>query len=236
MKKWILICISVIILALTGCSESNVVDKANETRDMFSNRVNANREKNKESEKEIVVNKGHWYTWNIAKELKEFQAPDGTTLTEGKVISVIDGDTVDVQITNGKTERVRLLLINTPKINSNGQVQKNPEPYAVEAQKFTKDLIEDRTVWLEIGEKERDQYGSLLAYIWLDQVVMNQEVLTDNKEVVIVGKRIGKITLNELLLKDGLAKVAINPPNTKYQDKFQDAEKNAKKELVGMWK
>lgn len=233
MKKWIVFSVLVLTLLLTGCSESNIIDQANQTRDKFSNRVNANNNSDTVEKEDIPVRDGHWYTWNIPKELKEFQAPDGTKLIEGKVSYVVDGDTFDIQITNASDERVRAILVDTPE--SKGKFEENPEPFAIEAYEFTKELIEGRTVWLEIDKEERDQYDRLLAYIWLDDVVMNKEVLTDDDEVIIIGEKIGRITLNELLLKEGLAEVAVFPPNVKYQEQFEMTEKQAKTEERGLW-
>lgn len=217
---------SLLLLLLAGCSESSLVDKTLETRDKFSDRVNGN------DTKDIEVSDNYWYTWNNHSKGTSVQAPDGTELIEGKVNYVVDGDTADIQITNGAEERTRFILINTPE--SKGKFEDNPEPYAIEAYEFTKELLEGRTVWLEIDKEERDQYDRLLAYIWLDNVVVNREVV-NSEEQVIIGEKIGKITLNEILLRDGLAEIAVYPPNTKYQEQFEAAQEQAKEDKKGMW-
>ncbi|WP_019156954.1 thermonuclease family protein [Robertmurraya massiliosenegalensis] len=236
MQKGSFFLILITMLFLSGCQDSNWVDAANETREKFGGRIEANQENKEENgkkEDEFPVKEGHWYTWNIPAGLKDLRAPDDTKLIEAKVINVVDGDTIDVQIINGSEERIRLILIDTPE--SKGEYEKDPEPFAIEAYEFTKKAIQDRTVWLEIDKEERDQYGRLLAYIWLDDVVENKEVLTDDKEVVIIGEKIGMVTLNALLLKEGLANVAVFPPNIKYQKHFEDIQGEAKKEKRGIW-
>lgn len=231
MNRWLILSILGTLL-LTGCTDSNTIEKAIETREKFSNRVNQNQADKKDSS-DNHVREGHWYTWSIPKESKDFKAPDGTQLIEGKVTYVVDGDTADIQITNGQKERVRFILVDTPE--SKGKYEDNPEPYAVEAYEFTKGLIEGKTVWLEIDKEERDQYDRLLAYIWLDDVVLNKEILTEDEEVIIIGEKVGKVTINELLLKEGLAKVVVFPPNIKYQKEFEALAKKAKKEEKGVW-
>ncbi|MEQ2529182.1 thermonuclease family protein [Bacillaceae bacterium CLA-AA-H227] len=233
MKFKLAFIVSIILLIVSGCSESSIIEEATATRDKFSNRVDSSAE-DKTENKNISVREGHWYTWSIPNETRDYKAPDKTKLIEGKVVNVVDGDTLDIQITNGKEERVRLILVDTPE--SKGDYEDKPQPYAIEAYEFTKELLQDRTVWLEIDKEERDQYERLLAYIWLDDVVMNQEVLTKDDEVVIIGEKIGQITLNELLLREGLAEVAVFPPNNKYEKQFEDVQKQAKKEEEGIWK
>lgn len=82
--------------------------------------------------------------------------------------------------------------------------------------------------------EERDKYGRLLVYVWLDQVVLNEEVKNKEDEIVLASENIGFVTLNELLLREGLAQVAKFPPNTKYVDEFEEAQKVAKRAKMGM--
>jgi len=77
-------------------------------------------------------------------------------LTEAIVVEVIDGDTIVLD--NG--ERVRLIGIDTPEIGSDG---------AEEATKFTSSYVLNQTVWLERDGENRDPYGRLRRYVWLEQ-------------------------------------------------------------------
>ncbi len=126
----------------------------------------------------------------------------------GDVTYVVDGDTLDVKLEDGTVERIRLLLIDTPET-------KHPtigvEPYGPEASAFTSQLEGER-VELELDAAERDRYGRLLAYVWHDGEMFNEK-----------------------LLEEGLARVAVYPPNTKYVDEFRAIEDEAKNQETGIW-
>ncbi|HHW36759.1 MAG TPA: nuclease [Bacillales bacterium] len=125
------------------------------------------------------------------------------------VTNVVDGDTLDVML-NNKEERIRLLLVDTPETK---HPSKPVQPFGPEASKFAKDTLEGKEVTVELDVSERDKYGRLLAYIWID----------------------GKM-FNEMLLEKGLARVAyVYAPNTKYVDQFYEIQKKAQKQGVGIW-
>ena len=81
------------------------------------------------------------------------------------VTRVVDGDTIDVAI-GGRDERVRLLGIDTPEVHvAEGAA---PECFGPEASAFTGDLLPDgHRVRLERDVVGRDDYGRLLAYVYL---------------------------------------------------------------------
>lgn len=137
--------------------------------------------------------------------------PDEAKVTEATVERVIDGDTVKVRLKNGQTEDVRFLLIDTPEtVNPEKPVQ----PYGPEASRFTKEALPAGSeVLLERDESKTDRYGRLLAYVWADGKMINQE-----------------------LLRKGLARVAyIYEPDTRYVETFQEIEDEAKEENLGIW-
>lgn len=123
---------------------------------------------------------------------------------------VVDGDTLKVNV-NGKSETVRLLLVDTPE---SVHPSKPVQPYAVEASNFVKEqLPEGKKVELELDAGERDKYRRLLAYVW-----------------------IGETMLNEHLLEKGYARVAyVFEPNTKYVDRFREIQKKAQKQELNIW-
>jgi micrococcal nuclease len=97
------------------------------------------------------------------------------------VASIIDGDTIDLAIGDGKfqTTRVRLLGVDTPET-------KNPRTevmyYGPEASAFTKKLCENQhvTVLLDTVAAQRDKYGRLLAYIRLpDGSILNERLIAE---------------------------------------------------------
>ncbi|MGG1572263.1 thermonuclease family protein [Fictibacillus sp. NRS-1165] len=126
------------------------------------------------------------------------------------VTYVIDGDTLDVKLRNGKKERIRMLLIDSPETK---HPRLGVQPFGPESSKFTKSQLTGKKVGVELDVSERDKYGRLLAYIW-----------------------IGKQNFNQLLLEKGLARVAyVYPPNTKYVDQFRATQKKAQKAGIGIW-
>ena len=80
------------------------------------------------------------------------------------MIEVVDGDTIDVSV-GGHRERVRLIGIDTPETNKpNTPVQ----CYGPEASTFTKSLLpNDVPLHLERDVVARDDYGRMLAYVYL---------------------------------------------------------------------
>ncbi|BAU28996.1 micrococcal nuclease [Aneurinibacillus soli] len=125
------------------------------------------------------------------------------------VVSVTDGDTLKVKM-NGKEETIRLLLVDTPETK---HPSKPVQPFGPEASSFAHQTLDGKSIEVEIDVSERDKYGRLLAYIWID----------------------GKM-FNERLLEKGLARVAyVYPPNIKYVDQFREIQKKAQKTGVGIW-
>ena len=139
---------------------------------------------------------------------------DGDTEEEpskltGTVVSVTDGDTIKVKLSNGKTETVRLILVDTPETK---HPSKPVQPCGPEAYEFTKRMVSGKKVTLELDVQERDKYGRLLAYVY-----------------------VGGKSVQESLLAEGLAKVAVYPPNVKYVDKYRAIEQKAKAAKKGIW-
>ncbi|MDY0941184.1 MULTISPECIES: thermonuclease family protein [Priestia] len=122
---------------------------------------------------------------------------------------VVDGDTLKVKMLNGKTDRVRLLLVDTPETK---HPKLGVQPFGPEASAYTKKRLEGQEITLEFDVQERDQYGRLLAYVWIDNELYNEE-----------------------LLAKGLARVAVFPPNTKYVDEFKKIQEQARKSEKGIW-
>lgn len=126
------------------------------------------------------------------------------------IVSVTDGDTVKINL-NGKTETVRLLLVDTPETVS---PTKPVQPFGKDASDFTKSMLQEgKSVEIEYDGPKRDKYDRLLAYLWVD----------------------GKI-FNQTLLEKGLARVAYiyDPPYTHY-DELLKAENKAKTNKLGIW-
>ena len=134
-----------------------------------------------------------------------------------KVVRVVDGDTIDVQVVNFPTTtpiRVRLLGLDAPE-TAHGD--KPAEKLAEDAQQFTESLIRQSNllVQLETDEKVFDDTDQrrMLAYVWLSDGRM----------------------LNELLLEHGLAELYTVYPNYHYAERLRAAELRAREAKVGLW-
>ena len=112
------------------------------------------------------------------------RAPAAVPTDTGTVVAVIDGDTVDVEV-GGRTERVRLLGIDTPEtVDPDRPV----ECHGPEASALTHSLLPDGTaVRLERDEEARDRYGRLLAYVFRvdDGVFVNLTVLAAGEAEIL---------------------------------------------------
>lgn len=136
------------------------------------------------------------------------QQTDSSLIT-AQVTRVVDGDTVKVNL-DGKEETVRLLLIDTPETV---HPSKSVQPFGPEASSFVKELLNGADIQLELDIGERDKYGRLLAYLYVDDQMVN-----------------------EMLLEKGLARVAyVFEPNTKYVDEFYEIQKQAQQQEIGIW-
>lgn len=126
------------------------------------------------------------------------------------LVETVDGDTIKVKV-NGKVEKVRYLLVDTPDSKKPGMCV---QPYAKEASLRNDQLVKGGRLSLELEQGDaRDSYGRLLAYVYVD----------------------GK-SVQETLLKEGFARVAyiMNPPN-KFLLQYREDESLAKRNRVNVW-
>ena len=82
------------------------------------------------------------------------------------VTSVIDGDTVE--LADGR--HIRYLGIDTPELG---------EYYAEEATTRNRDLVEGKMVELQRGNRDQDEYGRLLRYVYVDGIFVNAELVAE---------------------------------------------------------
>lgn len=125
--------------------------------------------------------------------------PDDSVYEQALVTSVIDGDTVE--LADGR--RVRYLGIDTPE---------SGEYYAEEATARNKELVEGKTVELQRGDRDWDEYGRLLRYVYVDGVFVNAE-----------------------LIAQGYAKAYIFDPDDRYSQILVQLEQYAKMKNRGLW-
>jgi len=131
-----------------------------------------------------------------------------------KVVHVVDGDTLDIDLPDGDKDvtRIRLWGVDTPETR---HPYKKVMHFGPEASTFTKDtmLYQQVRIMLEPYEQTRGRYGRLLAYVLLPDGAM----------------------LNEQLLTEGYA-YADHRFDHVYKKRFEQLQKEAKKEKRGLWK
>ncbi len=84
--------------------------------------------------------------------------------TRSVVTRVIDGDTLEIET----GEKVRLICVNTPEKDELGY-EKSKE--------FLENLVLNKQVTLEKDITNKDKYGRLLRYIYIDNVFVNKEIV-----------------------------------------------------------
>lgn len=144
------------------------------------------------------------------------RTPDGSRLPAGvvcewaTVVRVVDGDTVRVLL-GGVEERVRYIGIDTPELS---HPTRGVEPFAREAAELNEQLAGGRLVCLERDVSDRDRFGRLLRYAWLEDGTM----------------------VNERLVEAGMARVATFPPDVRYVDeRLLPAQRSAAEAGRGIW-
>lgn len=115
------------------------------------------------------------------------------------VKQVIDGDTIELE--NGI--RVRYIGINAPE---------KGQSFYEEAKILNSLLVENRNVRLEYDLQKYDRNGRVLAYVFLNDLFINLQII-----------------------EEGLAFVYSISPNIKYNSVFLSAQKEAQEKGIGLW-
>ncbi|MBU1890802.1 thermonuclease family protein, partial [Patescibacteria group bacterium] len=119
------------------------------------------------------------------------------------VIEVIDGDTIKIE--GGVT--IRYLGMDTPEPS-----HKPPDCYAKEASEKNREMVEGQTVRIIKDVRDRDRYGRLLRYVYVDDTFVNLE-----------------------LVKQGYARAFTVPPDIAYEEDLLIAEQEARESKNGLW-
>lgn len=123
-----------------------------------------------------------------------------------QVKKVIDGDTF--LTTDGRM--VRFIGIDCPEVDYR---QGDDEYFAREAFEYTRQILEGNKVFLEYDASLEDDYGRVLAYVFLADGTF----------------------FNARLLREGYARLFIVPPDIKYMELFKKATREARVEFRGLW-
>ena len=130
-----------------------------------------------------------------------------------KVSKITDGDTFYVTTSSSEKYKIRLIGIDAPETRNVG-VKVRKEYFGTEAKNFVTQLLRNKKVKLTFDVQKTDRYGRVLAYVYLENGIF----------------------LNQYLVEKGYAVVSTFPPNVKFVEKFTQAERNARKQKLGMWK
>ncbi len=126
------------------------------------------------------------------------------------VTKVLDGDTIEIE----GGEKVRYIGVDTPETVD----PKRPVGcFGKEASSENKKLVEGKRVILEKDIEDKDKYGRLLRYVFLP---------LENGQTLFV---------DDYLIREGFGKLLIIPPDIKYQERFTQAQTEARINKRGLW-
>jgi micrococcal nuclease len=163
----------------------------------------------------LFLEDGHWRLVNCDAYLDwEHPEPSAPSTPESTATAPSSGrERVRVtRVIDGDTieieggEHVRYIGMDTPESTI------EHECFGSEASRRNTELVDGKVVELEKDVSETDRYGRLLRYVWLD----------------------GEL-VNEVLVREGYAAVSTYPPDVKYQDRFLEAQRQARSEGAGLW-
>lgn len=140
----------------------------------------------------------------------DFEKYHGKTFA---VVKVVDGDTIDIDVPDGKYEhtRIRLWGIDAPETRSD---KVNEIYFGREAGEFAGELTLGKqvTVYLDEGNRTRGKYGRLLAYVQLPD----------------------RAFLNEVMVAEGFAYADLRFRHSLY-NKYKDLQTSARRQKKGLW-
>ena len=132
-----------------------------------------------------------------------------------RVTDVVDGDTIEVLLSDGGEEDVRYIGIDTPESVKPDSPVECGGPLAA---KVNEQLVGGRLVLLKFDEEERDRYGRLLAYVYLPHAEGKRDLLVKAE-----------------LVKRGLARTLEIEPNTALAELFAALQASAGRAGRGLW-
>ncbi|WP_319582847.1 thermonuclease family protein [uncultured Pseudodesulfovibrio sp.] len=121
---------------------------------------------------------------------------------DARFLRALDGDSLRVDY-GGEVLEIRLIGVDAPEYR---------QEYSRKARDFSRQFCQGRTVHLEFDKDRHDRYGRTLAYVYVDDRMLNEE-----------------------LVRAGLAIPLRIKPNTRHAERFKQAEKQARLDGRGFW-
>ena len=135
-------------------------------------------------------------------------ARPGPASSTGRVVRVVDGDTIHVVVA-GRREKVRYIGVDTPEATS------AVECFGPAATAFNRRLVGSGRVRLSLNAEHRDRYGRLLAYV----------------------RRAGDgLFVNAELVRRGYATPLRITPNVRHAGRFAALALEARAARRGLWR
>lgn len=115
-------------------------------------------------------------------------------------ITVIDGDTIELE----DRQRVRLIGIDSTEFG---------QKCNKEAKEKLKELLEEKEITLVADKQDKDKYGRILRYVYVDELFVNLD-----------------------MVRSGNAYAIKMEPNTKHYEEFVNAQSEAARDKSGcLW-
>ena len=137
--------------------------------------------------------------------------PQPPPTMRAEVSRAFNGDEIRALLDDGSVETIRYIGVDAPP----------PSPtacFGAESALYNRDLVLNRSVWLEFDQQRRDADGNLLAYVYLDPQ--------------------GLTMVNAVMLSQGMARAQRRDalgPNTRYADLLLSLEDDARSAELGIW-
>lgn len=129
------------------------------------------------------------------------------------ITRIVDGDTVEIET----GQKVRYIGIDTPETH---HPTKKVECFGREATERNELLVKGKQVRMVKDVSETDRYGRLLRYVFIPSPKASEEA----------------VFVNELLVREGYAHAVTFPPDVAYEQRFREAEQDARINTRGLWK
>lgn len=129
----------------------------------------------------------------------------GEVKEKARVTRVIDGDTIELS----DKRKVRYIGINS---YESSDKESGAKCLAEKSTEANRQLVLNKEIEMEKDISETDKYGRLLRYIWVDNIMVNSEIV-----------------------KNGWAGVYSYPPDIKYNEVFLRMQQEARLNSLGIW-